>query len=109
MNEKEKINFENNLYNRKKNVQSKHLFINNILKNENYIVYKYIKTEKTNEKKSRSKNKKIKIKKQKNRIINVNCHETDLKIRKKLFDFSKNEKNREQKKEENNNLEEDNF
>ena len=43
--------FENYCNNREKNKQSKDLFINNIFKNENFIVNKFIKLQKLTEKK----------------------------------------------------------
>ena len=96
--EKEKITiennekFENNCYNREKNKQSKYLFINNIFKNENFIVNKFIKSQKIAEKKSRSKINKcqLKKKKKKNQDNNVTCCGTDFKIRKISEQYEKN-------------------
>ena len=67
--EKEKIKkekkeiIENNTHNREKNEQSKGVFITDTFKNEKFIVNKYIKMQKTNEKKNRSKTNIINLKK----------------------------------------------
>ena len=69
--EKEKIKkekkeiVENITHNREKNEQSKDVFITDTFKKENLIVNKYIKMQKTNEKKNRSKTNIINLKKKK--------------------------------------------
>ena len=116
INEKENnIISENDSYNNKKNEQSKNIFINNFSKNENFVVNKEIKLQKTYEKnnnkiqkiseKYRINSEKIEISK----ICELSVNKIMLRnMSEKFFEYSKLEKNKEQKNYVNNNIEEDN-